>query len=603
MSEILHAFLASVERAQDELAKFEAQLEKRHEHVTEIIEGLSDIVRKPYTDGDEHSALHTSMSEVLDQIRTSTNTWRDQIAEEVQQQEFSSIFDQSLIVMVYGKVNSGKSSLGNFLAGQIFDELGLPHYRDVTPRFRLHASAGRDEIKSTDVEPYFAVDAQECTREIQEFTLGGLSWVDTPGIHSLNEDNQALARKYVESAELVIYLTDSSAPARQSDMQEMSSLLESGKRAIIVVSKFDRVEEDIDDNGDIVSVRVIKSDENRRQQRQWIETQINDHELNALLQRRHYCFVSTKVAEEALARGEDPDTVLRETGLADLYERLGETLTENAIELKKQMPRRRFNALIDAIAGTRVRTDGGNSLTNRLKKLRKLRHEIERRAQDLQGLEKRITSRALNSTQPKLEARLVESHDRVNAGMNDPSLASDSKRLIEEELVRAFNLTIAESFVDVLKTLRTLDLQAGDWNITDLEATWEEVEISTSTRDKRIGSTTGGLLGGGIGMMLGGTAGAMVGSFLGGWVGSMLGEAFSDTVKERIKAGTNLEEVAMKLFEQLRHKMPNVVRQNLRIVEESYFAPLLDELDHIETCLKHAQNDLNALRYKINLRH
>lgn len=603
-SNVVSAFIDATSNASTSIREFENQLEEKHLHVKQIIDDLEDIV-SPADAANESPIL----ADVFQQLAASMKEWRKQLKEEVNGQVFSQIFDQSLIVMVYGKVNSGKSSLGNFLAGKVFSDLDLPFYKGLNPRFRVHASASSgDVIESREVDPYFAVDAKECTREIQEFTLGGLSWVDTPGIHSLRDDNQALARRYVESAELVVYLTDSSSPARESDMREMSNLLAQGKRAIVVVSKFDQAEEDFDD-GELISVTVMKPEKNRHEQRGWVEEQIKSHGLDPLLHEREYYFVSTRFVEETLLAGRSADEVLEESGLAALYGKLGSILTDDAIELKKRAPRRRFNKLLDDIAGTREREDSENSLTNRLEKIKDFTAQVEQRSAHLNTLKTHITSRAINKAKPLIEARLIESHDKVNADMPDPNLADDIGNIIGDALEYALKLTLAESFHDILSTLAELDLHTGTWEVPTISVVFDEIELSTAQRNKKIGAALGATPGGVVGGILGssfGPLGAVIGSAVGsavtGAIGGAIGGSVSGTTKERIKTGTDFEEITAKLIGQVHEKLGEVVKENLDRLTLSYFVPLLDSLDKIARHLKRAQNELTVLRYDVTFR-
>ena len=47
----------------------------------------------------------------------------------------------------------------------------------------------------------FDVDVEESTSAIQGFELGGMTWIDSPGLGSVTERNGNLARQYTESAD------------------------------------------------------------------------------------------------------------------------------------------------------------------------------------------------------------------------------------------------------------------------------------------------------------------------------------------------------------------------------------------------------------------
>jgi hypothetical protein len=388
-------------------------------------------------------------------------------------------------------------------------------------------------------------------------------------------------------------------------MREMSSLLDQGKRAIIVVSKFDEIiDEDFDDEGNLVSIMGMKSERSHEEQRGWIEEQIQTHGLDPLLHDRQYCFISTRFARGALVRGEDADGVLKESGLAKLYTMLGAILTDDAIDLKERAPRRRFNQLLDDIAGTKERTDNDASLTNRRASLKRFAGEIEKRRAHLATLETDVTSRAIHTARPQIEARLYASHDKVNGGMTDPGLTSDITMIIGDALSAALKQTLAKSFHEILSSLADLKLQTGDWEVPSIDVVFDDIEISTSERNSKVGAALGGLPGSAIGGALGGTFGPLgiaIGSVLGGLVagalGGALGKAVSGTTKEQIKMGTNLDEVASRLLKQVNSKLGGVVKTNLEALAVSYFDPLIDAIERIDGSLKQAQTELDGLRY------
>lgn len=295
-------FLDRLERVGTKLEEFEKQIDDRRQDVLDVIDDLETTVSvSTEIDG----PLGDRKNEIVEELDEATDEWHQRIEEETREEEFVSLFDESLIVMVYGKVNSGKSTLGNFLGGLPFEEAEHNPYEGREAEFRVHATTDSEGLSSRLGPGRFDIGGTETTDRIQEFTLGGLTWVDTPGIHAMTEANQELTRAYMESAELVVYLTSSDSPARDSDMEELDRLVQRGKPTLIVVSKFDQVEEDIDpETGEIISDRQVKPDENRREQRNWIEQQVRDTGVDEVLEDRQYCFVSTVLAEEAIREGD-----------------------------------------------------------------------------------------------------------------------------------------------------------------------------------------------------------------------------------------------------------------------------------------------------------
>ena len=66
--------------------------------------------------------------------------------------------------------------------------------------------------------------------------MPGLTWVDSPGLHSVNRANGDLAREYVEHADLILYTMSSQAPGRASDMGEIGELLADKKSLMVLLT-------------------------------------------------------------------------------------------------------------------------------------------------------------------------------------------------------------------------------------------------------------------------------------------------------------------------------------------------------------------------------
>ena len=76
---------------------------------------------------------------------------------------------------------------------------------------------GGDAAKEAETKKEFRVGATEATSSIQGFSLDGLTWIDSPGLHSINQENGDLAKDYVEHADLILYTMKSDSPGRRAD--------------------------------------------------------------------------------------------------------------------------------------------------------------------------------------------------------------------------------------------------------------------------------------------------------------------------------------------------------------------------------------------------
>ena len=231
-------------------------------------------------------------------------------------QTFVQGFDHKLIILVFGKVNSGKSSFSNLFVEQYVED----NPETAAQYFYLE----NGEKVNTD-EP-FAVGSTETTARIQGIELGNLVLLDTPGLHSVTDENGELTRKYTDSADLVLWLTNSGSPGQIQELNELKVELQKQKPLLPIITKSDTYEEDEVD-GEIVSELIMKSEADRSLQqqdvlsrtRQKIDAMVQD--TNGTDQMLRPISVSAHYVE---AYHELPET-LAQSGFIDLYEGINAT--------------------------------------------------------------------------------------------------------------------------------------------------------------------------------------------------------------------------------------------------------------------------------------
>ena len=89
---------------------------------------------------------------------------------------------------------------------------------------------------------------------------------DSPGLHSLKEENGNLAREYLDHADLILYTMKSDAPGRASDLAEIRDLIHKDKRTLLLLTGSDDIEEDINDSGNLIQCIVMKDAARRAKQ-------------------------------------------------------------------------------------------------------------------------------------------------------------------------------------------------------------------------------------------------------------------------------------------------------------------------------------------------
>lgn len=499
-------------------------------------------------------------------------------------------------------MKAGKSSLGNFLAGVDRAKYRCSYSDDPVPRFRVHAVVDGMLRQPVELDPEmgFATDVVECTDRIQEFTLGGFSWIDTPGLQSLTPENGDLARKYVENAELVVFLTPSGSPGRMSEIEELRRLLPMQKPLLVVVSCFDRYEEDIDESGNLIRLIVPKSDTVRAEQRTWVESQIAGAGLDDLVRDRAYVFVSTCLAREALKSGDE--AVFESSGMADLYRCLSGVLTRDALELKKAGPRRRFNRLVEEILhgpSATAEKAGYASLDAIRKCFTEVQVSVRKAKADLRALGERIACQTIIRSRPKIES-LLHAASR-NTGMprsGNDGLGADIETVVRDELQAVFANEVTRVLKDMdVSMSHALGAAGLELNVPDIERKYETIRVTHSIVGKTAGGIVGSVVGGMIGGALFGPIGAAIGGTLGGAVGCGAGEKMAGSSTIRVDVGTNVEEVKAVVSTRLEAALPECVSGALKTLADEALQPLHDASTAILASIDCLGEELRACQY------
>lgn len=250
--------------------------------------------------------------------------------------------ENSLNVVVFGKVKAGKSYLGNLMMGNAIRKLPTKTSYDrlEQPKVKVYdrgTCTTQDKLKEVteenDASGGFGVDNREATRVIQLFHLGAMTWVDTPGFGSLTEENQELAREYVKNADLVIFASNSDAAGTQQDFQEMKELYDMGKRFLLVLTQSDTLDEDCDDDGNIIPILVPKSDDDRRSTENYMKKVLGENGIR--LGDENILTISAFLGLTALEKGEEALFESSNMGkfwnlLSDITEQEGTILSKKA---------------------------------------------------------------------------------------------------------------------------------------------------------------------------------------------------------------------------------------------------------------------------------
>ena len=350
------------------------RIEDRKAQMLQLLEEGITIPEPPSGAGDYQDICRETMESARLQVRR----WQDFIRGQIERSEFVNRHEKSILALVFADVNAGKSSLGNFVGGwdlkdTAYADLYLPHNCEIED-----FSKASKESRQIRVIEYFPENATEATSTIQHYTLKqGLTWVDTPGLHSLTTEHGDLAKEYIQFADLVVYLTPSSSPFKADEREMLGELFRMGKPVILAITKSDFTQQRVT-GGRIVNARLPKTAENRKTQEDFVTTQVQQISGNSNMENSHVLSLSVRLARDAV-KAQDGE-LYAASNLDKFLSQMGAILSSKAIELKMRRPKAEVNTFIGRLVG-----QPGNAEANFLT-ITQLRYELSQKSENLQTI-------------------------------------------------------------------------------------------------------------------------------------------------------------------------------------------------------------------------
>lgn len=486
----------------------------------------------------DNNPIIAKMKEYIEIISSQQQRWSEGVEHYQRGTNFRNGFDDSFLVFVYGAVKAGKSSLGNYVAYGISD----PNETDIRSndqlKFEVHAqtSGEGDEEKEAEIKKRFKVGGLETTNSIQSFTVPGLTWVDSPGLRSTKGEHGALARQYVASADLIIYVMQSHAPGRRSDLEEIASLLDKRKNILILLTGSDLTKADEDENGNIIEELMMKSLADRELQITHVDVEIKK-DLDGLANKLIVSDINAISVKYAQSFPDDPVKFV-DSGMAAVFKNMVDLAHGDSVKIKAETP---LNNL--RIFGE----DLQESTAVLLKQLSKIADSVRKEHEEL-------------NVQEKFSVSAVQRSMRAEISPAIEKFRGDSVAL-STHLTARFRAIVTEKIVDEVK--KFIDrMDAGVIQNIDLSEIKElpgfqnmikSVSVSDAPKKKVMISIFATIIGGGIGFFLGGPVGMAYGASVGGLVGDSGGNGLASKlgkdVSSQVKIGDNIDEIEKKAHE------------------------------------------------------
>lgn len=588
--------LASMEdfyKSLKDISTINSGLNEKREQLKNFIDEFNDLIQAKSVDENiakQNPEMAKILKETLDHIKNSTNIWIENFEEALKKEKFRSDLANYFIIIIFGKVKAGKSSLGNFVAKHKLDTQAVQF-------FKYDEAGQKQEIKKLEEinDAQFATNNLECTIEIQGFTLDGMAWIDTPGLGSMVKENGELAKAYIQSADYIIYPTSSDSPLQQDETKQLKELFEQNKKVTICITKSDEKEEDEVD-GKMVQVLQNKSSNRRDSQEKYVKGEIIkilETDKESVL--GDIFSISTHTALRGL---EDKNVFLFESSnIPKFYELITKVVKEKSTKLKEDAPIDGFRSFIDngiLGMGTSKKKSSISTIKDRLGNLdTKIKESFEKF--------EILKENANNDLESEIESIVAEYSNKITQANSNEIFAKIDIEL-HKKVVDTIQENIKEIFADFNTTLTGLTTSFSTSNF-EIEDKYKTIEISTKTRNKVVG---GSLLGAiatiGTGILLASNpvgwavAGTIVAGTAAGYVGGEIGELTGSEEIENVKIGDNKEEVIQRFKADSLEHYKLVAKDIYTKMQNSFFSPLQSNLQYMSNNLGRFEQNIKKIR-------
>lgn len=531
------------------------------------------------------SALTGQVEELRKRIAECVAGWARDRDSSAPMRRLSEAFGDKAVLLVFGKVNAGKSSFCNFL-GERFR-----HHGERVQYFYLVADA------IVDAPGPFVEAATEATARIQGVKLGEkLILLDTPGLHSVTKENGDLTKRFTDSADAVLWLTSSTSPGQVQELDALSAELKSRKPLVPVITKSDVTDEDEVD-GAIVKVLRNKSAQNRALQESDVleraRTKLHQSEMDVELVRR-----PVSVSAHVVRSSGDPDAALDEAGFQRLYEELRATLKKAAKYKERKAVELTINHLERNVAGSLQ------------KEIRPYLDTVKNTAHDaVQALDKNgphIAARVVDEVLGELPGLLERHKQRRDAQAVYQELSALSRNAIDEHLARELEEYAGEINAALLAMS---DGQYGGFDDVSEEyeetrGRWKKAAAAgaAGAAGAALGAVLGSILLPGLGTFAGVGVGEAVGGLLAGAASTFLGEKegdyLVDTERKRVTVGVSYERLHAAIEQDLRKRLPSAVTAYVESCK-ALIELMMREVERVAQVVSASERELEALKEEI----
>lgn len=510
-------------------------------------------------DINQSSSLAKAVEEVRKTINKGMENWNKKLEDSQPMKRLSEQYADRIILLVFGKVNAGKSSFSNFIA-DFFSN-------DKVRRFTVN----NGQIEYFSENKAFAEGVVETTAAIQGIELGDkLVLLDSPGLHSVTDQNGELTRRFTDSADAILWLSPSTSPGQVQELQDLKAELEKNKPLQPIITRSDEIDEDFCEK----TQRILQTLKNKSMERRAIQ---EEDVIKRLKQSNIRVPVKDAISISIHAYKNSQKSVsdLEDAGLNKLFDRLFAIIKDAKAYKVNKANQQVLNFIDLEVLGT---------LNNLVKPtLNKLTTESEQTMTLIERKREYLLSYITTSVLAEIPL-IVNRHKNSR---NKELISNEINQLVEKKINIELNRQLAGFVKSIGKVSSTLSKES----LGDFEAITIEIEQVSGSGYKSAVSSAGMLAGALFGSLipgLGTIVGSAVGGTLGGLISSKLGDNFITREKITEEIGVSANALITKTTEQVKNDLPIMINavcdDILKIINSvNRFAnKILEEIDSFE---------------------
>ena len=585
-------FFGKIDLIQENLSGFSQAIDERRNKINKLLSDIpiqSNILNQRSIQK-KSNQVDYAVAEVINDFNTAIRKWNDALQSNLKGVQFIKKHEKYLVVMVFGAVKSGKSSLGNFFAGTYFvdSDIKTEYLNREKPLFVSEESGRKTGGLSTDDNgrTWFTEGSVDTTGAIQYFTLSGLRWVDSPGTGALEKEGDTvnmenMVNEYIPYADLCIFLLNSSEPGLLEDMKYMERLSREGQESLVVITKSDDVENDIDDDGELITEVVAKDDARRKLQEDDIVKRLSELYPNLDAESFRAISISTLLAKNAIK--ENNEKIFNDSNLDLLMKILGEKVSKETINLKTKRPKRTLNSFIDKLINGDKIDNKFEGLLDLVSSYNDLKQPIDEYKSKIESKKNRVVRLIIQDIQQELRSTLYKWNAKVEKTkipIESDKMNAEINQIIEDGINRGINKEITYIIEGYSSTSK--QVLSNFVNIQSLTKNYEEVEHKYIEHEV-VERDPNGII-------------EHIKSFFGKTY--YKSRPITKTNILKIDVGTNIHEVLDSLLVQSRTIINDEVSLALENIQNSYFLPQEKYIDKMICQIENVIKELQLLKYE-----